>query len=517
MMKKKYTKREFLQLLVAAGFTLYLPACDFKSNKDNNGKDNDNNNDNTSPKNTQTKSSHEENPEPEIPKDTRDALEKAMESNNVIYLQKQDEDYEKNRSTYNLHIQKYPAIIALCKNTEGVAEAIRLAKAKAWKVAVKSGGHSFEGFSSINDGLQINLTLMNKMKWESDEVISMQPACLLKDIYDEILPKQRILPSGSCGTVGIAGLTLGGGYGFFSRKHGLTCDNLVAATMVDGEANIHTTRSGDELMWALRGGGNGNFGVVTELQFQTHPAPDGFTRYRFRAYKLHKERAKKLFEKYFELSANLSETCFAAFVLNHRTLTILITNYGKKDKALDDMVAELDNLMDDASIGSKRELAKALRSYYGRPEPLYFKNASAGYYDDYQALLPSLDDILDVVLNTRRLIFQINTLGGNIDRPDFEQQSCYPHRAIPYLSELQAYWEKKIDPQYLFTAFEKIQSIVFQNGITRQYRNYPYLGFKNWETAYYGEENYTKLQAIKSKYDPQDIFSNEQTVRGKEV
>ena len=482
----KMQKRTLLKYLTLSGFSLWLPSCKSKKTAINQ-------------------------PLGSFPIDTRDALEKAMASNNVIYLQKKDTDYEKYQGTYNLMIRKHPAIIALCKNTMGVAEAIQLAKAKGWKVAVKSGGHSFEGFSSINEGLQINLSLMKAIQWEPDgETVNLQPACLLREIYSNLLPKKRLLPAGSCGTVGVAGLTLGGGYGFFSRKYGLTCDNLLEATLVDGKGEIHTTKIGDDLMWALKGGGNGNFGVVTNFKFKTHPAPNGFSRYNFKWRNLTKEKAKNLYQAYFKYTKDLPDTCFAAFVHNHRQIVLLVTNYGSDNEPLNQLIAAF------AANKYRQQLnlplATALPKFYGVTRPLKFKNASAGYYQNFEDLAPCLEEIIDIVLQTRSLIFQLNTLGGQINSPAFEQYSCYPHRAMSYLSELQAYVEDTRKPNQLLAAFEKIQALVYIKGIRTQYRNYPYLGFKDWETAYYGQ-NYPKLQRLKAQYDPNDLFAFEQSIR----
>ena len=383
------------------------------------------------------------------------------------------------------------------------------------KVAVKSGGHSFEAFSSIDEGLQVNLSLMNSITLQEDHTAVLEPACLLKEIYDYLLPQKRIIPAGSCGTVGIAGLALGGGYGFFSRKYGLTCDSLLQATIVDGKGEVHTVRTGDELMWGLKGGGNGNFGVVTEMTFKTHPAPDGFTRHRFKAYKLDKARTKTLLQAYFELSAALPETCFAAFVLNYKTMVLLLTNYGPENAPLQAMIDRFTALSDKADIGTPRELAKSLRSYYGVDHPIPFKNASAGYYEGYASIESSIEEVLDKVFQKRGLIYQINTLGGNIEQEEFEANACYPHRKFPYLSELQAYWEEGQDSSTLLTNFDAIQTTLRAHGITRQYRNYPNLAWTDWEEAYYGAENYPKLQQLKQQYDPNDLFSNEQTVRRK--
>jgi len=373
-----------------------------------------------------------------------------------------------------------------------------------------SGGHSFEGFSSIDNGLQLNLSLMNNISWKGNDV-KIESACLLRELYDSMLPKKRIIPSGSCGTVGVGGLTLGGGYGFFSRKYGLTCDSLVGATMVDGTGKIHKVSGKDELLWGLKGGGNGNFGAVTEFEFRTHPAPPTFTRYRFKAYKLDTNRTKELLKAYFKYSKDLPNTCFAAFVLNYKTLVLLLTDFGNGSPELENFIENFKKITDKFDEGATRDLDKALHYYYGVEHPIPFKNASAGYYQNYQSIKESLDQILPFVFKKRGLIYQINTLGGNINNKEFEENSCYPHRDQPYLSELQAYWEEGQNPSALLASFDSIQSILQSNGLNKQYRNYPNIKFPDWETAYYGN-NYKRLQELKKKYDPDDLFSNGQTI-----
>ena len=481
-------RRDFVKLLAVAGLSLYLPSC--KSDKKNNSKK-------------------------KKPKDSVSQIEESIKSTNVTYLKKADEQFNELNQGFNLAVGKTPALIALCVNTEGISEAIKFARKEGLKVAVKSGGHSFENFSSIDEGVQINLSLMNEVTWGDQTTVNIQPSCTLREMYDALLPKDRIIPAGSCGGVGVGGLTLGGGYGFFARKYGLTCDSLLKATFVDGMGEIHEVRQEDELMWALKGGGNGNFGVVSSFTFKTQAAPKTFTRHRFKAYQLDKPRAKDLLQAYFKYSQKLPESCFAAFVLNYKTLVLLITNYGPNNEALENMVDAFSELCDDVSIGTPKNLAESLRNYYGIEYPIYFKNASAGYYEGYETIATSIDQVLDIVFKKRGIIYQINTLGGNINNPKFEKESCYPHRSSPYLSELQYYWDEKKDPAERLRAFDEIQNILYQNGIRKQYRNYPNLSFNDWEKAYFGD-GYEKLQEIKKAYDPENLFDQKQTVRLKE-
>jgi len=431
--------------------------------------------------------------------------------NNVVFIKPGDAEYEILRKGFNKRIDKKPAIIALCKNTLGVAEAVQYAAKNNWAIAVKSGGHCMEGFSSNNGGMVINMSAMKNIDWLDNDTVKVNPGCKLAEIYDAILPKKRIIPGGSCAGVGIGGLVLGGGYGLMARKFGLTCDSLQSVTMVDGTGRIITASGDDELLWACRGGNNGNFGVVTELTFKTHIAPPTMQSHRFRAYKINAARAKTILQKWFELTATLPVECFSAFVLNGKTLYILLTNIGKQTPAVKNVIAGLKAVTDKTTFNMPQPLARALKVYYGRQEPLYFKNASAGLYKNFEEINAFIDKALDIVVSTPGMIYQVNTLGGNIQNAAFENTSCFPHRACSYFSELQTYWYMPGQEKRLLEKFELVQQVFTGNGIKAQYRNYPDINFANWPELYYGN-NYKRLQAIKAQYDPDNLFRYEQSL-----
>lgn len=430
---------------------------------------------------------------------------------NVTYIKPGDAEYDSLRKGFNKRIDKKPAIIALCKNTNGVAEAVQYAAKNNWPVAVKSGGHCMEGFSSNNGGLVINMSAMKNIEWLDNETVKVNPGCKLAEIYDALLPKKKIIPGGSCAGVGIGGLVLGGGYGLMARKFGLTCDSLQGITMVDGMGKIITASGTDELLWACKGGNNGNFGVVTELTFKTHTAPASMQSHRFRAYKVSAARAKAILQKWFELTATLPVECFSAFVLNGKTLYILLTNIGKQTTAVKNVIAGLKAVTDKTTYNTPQPLAKALKVYYGKQAPLYFKNASAGLYRNFEEINPFIEKALDIVVSTPGMIYQVNTLGGNIQNAAFESGSSFPHRACPYFSELQTYWEMPSQEKRLLEKFEQVQQVFTGNGIKAQYRNYPDINFTNWPELYYGS-NYKRLQAVKAQYDPGNVFRYEQSL-----
>jgi FAD binding domain/Berberine and berberine like len=439
-------------------------------------------------------------------------LQQPVNTKNVTYFKKGDAQYEILRQGFNKRINKFPLIIAQCNNTDGVSEAIIYAGKNNLPVAIKSGGHCMEGFSCNNDGMVINLSLINDIEWINNNTIKVGPACTLSKIYETILPKNKIIPGGSCAGVGIGGLTLGGGYGLMARKFGLTCDSLIDATMVDGNGNIKTASNETDLLWACKGGGNGNFGVVTNLTFKVHKAPTTLQSFRFKSYKVNSAKAKTILQKWFDAVANLPPACFSAYVLNNRTCYILLTNADKHTYAVHKVVTTLSEISDKTSFTEPTPLAKALKVFYGIQHPLFFKNASAGLYKSFAEIDGCIDDVLDIVTTTPGMIYQVNTLGGNIINNEFEMASAFAHRDCTYFSELQTYWEAPKHEKNLLQKFEAVQQLFSKNGINTQYKNYPDVNFKNTDEMYYGN-NVAELKAVKNKYDPLNIFRGEQTIK----
>jgi hypothetical protein len=350
-------------------------------------------------------------------------------------------EYKTYSVPFNKRIKTTPGMIAVCQTEAGVQKAVKYAKYRRLPIAVKSGGHSFEGFSLNSKGLVIDVSHINQQELVGSQLISGAGTKLFQ-LYDFLLPKGRIVPVGSCGTVGLSGLTLGGGYGMFSRRWGLTCDNLTGVRMVDGKGRIIDSKDDPDLLWACRGGGNGNFGIITELRYQTHPAPDSLPRHRIKFRRLSSHKAVTLCKRWFELAEKLPDDAFSAFVLNGNNLTILITYFDEKSK---DIVRTIVNGMsrDATSVSpfAQEKISKAVTRYYGRKTPLHFKNASAGYYKGFDDLKNGIHEVFDLVMSSRGTLFQINTLGGAIADKSKIRTAAYPHRMFGYLGELQSYWE----------------------------------------------------------------------------
>ncbi len=429
----------------------------------------------------------------------------------VDYLLPGSETYEKLRGGFNKRISKKPSAIARCNNTEEVAEAVRYAMIKKWAITVRSGGHCMEGFSAADGAMMIHLGQLNTAEWIDNNTIRVGPACTLSKLYDFLLPRKKIIPGGSCAGVGIGGLTLGGGYGLLARKFGLTCDSLLGLTMVDGRGRTVDSSTDKNLLWACRGGNNGNFGVVTSLTFRVHDAPATMQSFRFRSFQVDRARALRIMNSWFESTRNLPPECFSAFVLNKSTLYILLTSVRKDTAAIEPVIATLARLSDKTTRSAAIPLAQALKNYYGVQEPLYFKNASAGLYRNFASVEPYIGNVLDKVIATPGMIFQINTLGGNIQSVEKEAGSAFPHREYSYFSELQTYWDNPSREAFLLRRFQEVQEVFARNGMQAQYRNYPDINFSAPATDYYGK-NLARLQQIKKQYDPDNIFRYEQSI-----
>ncbi len=185
----------------------------------------------------------------------------------------QDSNYDDARSIYNAMIDKHPGCIVKCNNRDDVVEAIQFARAKGIEVSVRGGGHNGAGLALVNDGMVIDLSLMKDIQVDPDKRTAVvQGGCLLSEVDKATHEHGLALPSGIIGTTGVAGLTLGGGMGYLTRKGGLTIDRLLEAEVVlaSGEVVTASETSHPDLFFAIRGGG-GNFGVVTSFTFNLLP------------------------------------------------------------------------------------------------------------------------------------------------------------------------------------------------------------------------------------------------------
>lgn len=186
---------------------------------------------------------------------------------------KDDPGYDDARTLWNGMIDRRPGLIVRALATKDIQLTVNFARENDLLLAVKSGGHQIAGHAVADGALLLDLSLMRGVHVDADTATAnVEPGCLLSDVDRETQIYGLAVPLGINSTTGVAGLTLGGGFGWITGKHGLTIDNLLSAEIVcaDGEVRVASTTQHADLFWAIRGGG-GNFGVVSSFEFALHP------------------------------------------------------------------------------------------------------------------------------------------------------------------------------------------------------------------------------------------------------
>ena len=184
-----------------------------------------------------------------------------------------DGEYDSARTIWNAMIDKRPALIARCASTADVVRSVNFARDNKLVLAVRGGGHNIAGSALCDDGLVIDLSQMKAARVDpAARRVTIEAGATLADLDAATQAHGLATPTGINSTTGVAGLTLGGGFGWLSRKYGLTVDNLESAEVVTADGDVIRASASEhpDLFWALRGGG-GNFGVVTRFEYRLHP------------------------------------------------------------------------------------------------------------------------------------------------------------------------------------------------------------------------------------------------------
>ncbi|HET8753126.1 MAG TPA: FAD-binding oxidoreductase, partial [Salinimicrobium sp.] len=223
--------------------------------------------------------------------------------------------YDSSRQLWNGFFDKFPAAIAFCSSTSDVVTAVNFVRKHKFIFSVRGGGHDYAGNSVCEDGLVIDLSRMNKIEIdEKGKTACVEGGATVGELDSASQAFGLALPTGTVSTIGIGGLTLGGGSGYLSRRFGMTLDNLLSVEIVTADGNVLTANESEneDLFWAVRGGG-GNFGIVTSFKFLLHEVgPEVLS---FQAYFPHEKSAEVLrFYREFMKNASDELQCYGFFL-----------------------------------------------------------------------------------------------------------------------------------------------------------------------------------------------------------
>ncbi|GAA4045189.1 FAD-binding oxidoreductase [Streptomyces shaanxiensis] len=432
-----------------------------------------------------------------------------------------------------------PAAVAYVAHQDDIRTTLAYARAHHFQVAIRNGGHSYAGWSSGNNRLIIDVSKLNRIRASGNTAVVGAGSKLI-DVYRALAAKGVTIPAGSCPSVGVSGLTLGGGHGVTSRAYGLTCDSLTQATVItaDGKQLTANATTNKDLFWALRGAGNGNFGVVTELQFKTHPAPQAVTAYMTWPW----SKAAALIKAWQAWGPTQPDEIWSALsISNHAggnpTITVAafsLGTYGELQNAVD-------RLADGpGGPGPASSVALRRRSY---EESMELYAGCSSFSTDAQCHLPgstpgrspqgalsretytAKSDFFDRSLSSagiQTLMKQMQSvrggsgsialtaLGGAVNRVS-PTATAFVHRRSRFLAQYIASWRAGTTGSAAQAWLKSAHDAMRPYASGAAYQNYTDPSLRDWRKAYYGDAA-TRLTKLKKQYDPERFFTYPQAL-----
>lgn len=415
-----------------------------------------------------------------------------------------------------------PAAIAKIANRADVSRCVRRVANRGIPLAARSGGHSYAGFSTPNKGLVVDVSALHKITVKANGTAVVGAGARLIDVYTTLAAHGRALPAGSCPTVGIAGSTLGGGIGVLARAYGLSCDHLKSATVVTADGDVHTVDSNHnaDLFWALRGGGGGNGGIVTEFTFGTVPAPT-VTVFRLTFPAARTARVLRSWSTWMNTAPDrLTSLCH---VTAARTPTNRITGTWTGSTSglsshLSALVAEVGATPTTRTTHTYSYL-NAMRYFAGcstksrtECQPTSMPGGMLGR-ESFRAASRMLEHslsasaatkVVDLMSRQRGMVLLFDSLGGQVAEFGVTD-TAFAHRTAH--ASVQIYSGSSTSGAAVIATQKALAPLIG----TGAYVNYLNPGQTDWAAAYYGP-NLARLRRVITKYDPDGAFTFAQSV-----
>lgn len=444
-------------------------------------------------------------------------------------LRPSDDGYDDARAIWNGMIDKRPALIVRCTGAADVVDAVNFARSHGLLLAVRGGGHNVAGNAVCDGGLMIDLSLLRGVRVDPGERKAWaQGGATWGDLDRETQAFGLAAPGGVVSTTGIAGLTLGGGFGWLRRKHGLSIDNLQSVDIVtaDGHFRKASEKENADLFWAVRGGG-GNFGVVTSFEFRLHPvgpevmlaaamypvaqAPAFAPRWReFMAKAPDEVSSQMAFWNVPDIEA------FPAHARGKPVVIFAAVYAGPVEKG-------------QRVLQPLREFGTPLVDLSG-PAPFtgvqrsfdpFFPKGSLQYYWKSIYLNGLSDEVIAAIAAAAaqrpspKTLINVWSMGGAMSRVRAED-TAFGDRSAAFLLEISSTWEGAKDAERNIAWTRDFWAGMKRFSSGGLYLNFPGLGEEREDLvrAAYGA-NYERLVALKGKYDPQNLFRLNQNIKPK--
>jgi FAD binding domain/Berberine and berberine like len=430
-----------------------------------------------------------------------------------------DPDYNLAREEFNTRYDLFPMIINFCKTAKDVSNAICWARERKKKFRIRTGRHSYEAYSSLDGGLIIDISEINQIKVDHQtKTARLGAGSFLFPLYEGLYEKGYTIPGGTCPSVGLSGLTLGGGWGMLTRPYGMLIDLLVELEMVDAKGNIiiANREKNSDLFWASRGGGGGNFGVVTSFVFHVIPVDRVATlniTWDWKGFEPVVEAWQKwgpftdikitaildlLTKDKGEIRA-LGESTGTAFELR-RLVQPLIDAYPPKK-------LEIKNVSYIDAVKMFGGMMPGMEEYsvnHGDPDAHPFKNTGA--FADRMLPAKAIKILKDFLSNSpsSENKVQLQALCGRAGEV-LPTETAYVHRKALFSLLYITKWENEREATVNTKWVENLRNTLLPYA-EGAYVNFHDNCIKDWlEQCYF--ENLPRLIKVKTKYDPENIFT----------
>ena len=439
-------------------------------------------------------------------------------------LATKDSGYEEARQVWNAMIDRRPAVIVQCVQADDVPPAISFARKNRLELSIRGGGHNIGGYALCDNGVTIDFSRMRKVRVDAEKRRAyVEPGATLADLDEATQAHGLAMPVGINSTTGIAGLTLGGGFGWLTRKYGMTIDNLVSVDVVTAEGKkirASANENGD-LFWAVRGGG-GNFGVVTQFEFQLFPiGPEivaGLIVFPF-------NQAKQILTKYRQFVDSAPDELNVWVVLRKAPPLPFLpeTVHGKEVVVLPvfycGAVAEADKL-----IAPLRDFGTPLGEHIGPQPYVQWQKAfdplltpgARNYWKSH-----NFTELADGALNSAI------EFAGKLPSPQCEifigliagapnrvapNAMAYGHRDARFVLNVHGRWDEAADDEKGIGWAREFFKASAPYASAGAYVNFMTAEEGGRVAAAYGS-NYERLVEIKRRYDPENVFHFNQNIK----
>jgi FAD/FMN-containing dehydrogenase len=441
-------------------------------------------------------------------------------SSTIRIVRPGDSDYDQSRNVWNARFNdRQPSEIMYCYSVKDVQTALKQVLDAQTPFRVRSGGHCYEGYSLSKEGAVIDVSNMNTVS-VANGIATIGAGAKLQDVYKAL--GQTPIPGGTCPSVGITGLATGGGLGMLLRAEGLLSDKLVQVNVViaDGTEIAATADSDSELFWACRGGGGGNFGIVTSLQFQTVEVGDVTVfRYIFDISQL--VQVMQAWQSWAPAQATELSCIVTLYVQDKQILIFGQYNGPEADarKCLDRFkpgvkpIQNPDILQQSSYYQAVLQIADWEGMVSSKPDPVRAIGATSFAYkalpkDGWQALSDQITIATNKGLTgAGPTLYPMQGAVTQIKPED----TAFPYRNALMLLCYQANWPDQSNDDSYKQWIQDTRNALLPYTSNDCYVNIPDRSLKDYMTAYYGT-NATCLTKVKSKYDPGNVFQYKQGI-----